>query len=289
MITGILPVDKPLGWTSHDVVARIRRVIGQRQVGHAGTLDPLATGLLLVVLGKATRFSSYLMASPKIYVAEMVLGATTTTDDAEGCMQNRADVSHLSRSDVALRVSHFVGEIDQVPPLYAAVKRGGEKLYVLARKGETVRPEARRVTVYSIDMQDWQPPRLRIRVQCGQGTYIRSLARDIGAALGVGGYLHALRRTVSGTFTVAGSCPLDTLRSIDDVREQLRLPERAVLDWPAVVLNEIEVRSACSGRRIQTHANIAGQVRLYDSRGGLLGLGEAAHGTIRPFHILAGE
>lgn len=288
MITGILPVDKPLGWTSHDVVGRIRRVTAQRQVGHAGTLDPLATGVLILVLGKATRFSSYLMATPKVYCAEVVLGATTVTDDAEGSMQSWADVSHLSLSDVERRLPHFVGEIAQVPPRYAAIKHGGEKLYVLARKGETVEPEPRRVMVYSIDMQEWQPPRLRIRVRCGPGTYIRSLARDLGAALGVGAYLHALRRSASGTFTAAGSCRLPALQSADAVERNLQPPDRAVLELPALVLPESEMRAARDGRPIETRSDLQGPLRLYDRSGGLIGLGRVTGGRIRAFHILSG-
>src|SRR5947209_3666991 len=155
MYNGILSIDKPQGWTSHDVVARVRRLAGQRQVGHAGTLDPLATGLLLLVLGPATRLSSYLMASPKTYCAEVVFGASTSTDDAEGTIVKCSDASSVTRTAIDAVLPLFTGEIAQVPPAYASVERGGQRLYALARQGIEVRPEPRTVTVHALHPMVW--------------------------------------------------------------------------------------------------------------------------------------
>ena len=266
MISGILPVDKPVGWTSHDVVARIRRLAGQKQVGHAGTLDPLATGVLLVVMGDATRLSSYLMESVKIYCAEVVLGVRTVTDDAEAPILEQRDVSTLDRDQVEACLPTFTGELDQVPPAYAAVRHGGEKLYALARKGVTVQPEPRRVVVHSIDLVSWRSPRARLRIQCGPGTYVRSLARDIGDTLGVGGYLHALRRTASGHFNVDQCATMATLSSEPRLEPYVQPLDRAVVNLPAVVLTADQVVQARMGRPIAVRTSVERSGTIVRSR-----------------------
>ena len=295
MIDGILPIDKPIGWTSHDVVARVRRIAGQKHVGHAGTLDPLASGLLLLVLGTATRLSSYLMASAKTYCAEVVLGATTRTDDAEGPLQSETRVS-LDRDTVERVVQGFCGEIDQVPPLYAAVRHHGQKLYVLARKGETVRPEPRRVQIDRIDILRWSPPRLRLRIVCGSGTYIRALARDIGSALGTGGYLHALRRVESGAFRVDTAAVLEGLDR-DRLVQCVQPADLAVTGLPAVVLDQVRARRLVQGNGVpmaedgEWRDRAMGSpsddrvVRVYDMDGGLLALAAVHDGVLRPRRV----
>ncbi len=285
MITGILPVDKPLGWTSHDVVGRVRRVAGQKAVGHAGTLDPLATGVLVLVLGKATRLSNELMGTTKVYCAEVVLGASTATDDAEGEMLRHVPVEGVSPEAIDAAVLRFVGEIEQVPPRYAAVRKGGERLYVLARRGEIFEPEPRRVVVERIDVLSWEAPRLRLRVICGAGTYIRSLARDIGDVLDTGGYLHALRRTGSGTIGLEEAMPLDGLRDRDDVERALLPPDRAVIDWPALLLDGPEAALIVTGRPIEHQSGAEGSVRLYGSSGDLVALGRVVSGQIQPYRV----
>lgn len=288
MITGVLAVDKSPGWTSHDVVARVRRVAGQRQVGHAGTLDPLATGVLLLVLGGATRMSGYLMESTKIYCAEVVLGARTATDDAEAPLLDSADTRHLDRAAVEACLRRFTGEISQVPPAYAAVRVKGERLYKLARRGMAPAPAPRMVNVYSIDLQEWAPPRLRIRVACGPGTYIRALARDLGDALGVGGYLHALRRVASGLFTLADCQSIDVLSDPGAVRAAVMPPDVAVLDWPAAILTVPEERAVRSGRPVSVEGpGNREQLRLYDGRGRLVALGERRAGLVKPFRVFS--
>lgn len=288
MITGILPVDKPLGWTSHDVVARVRRLAGQKAVGHAGTLDPLATGVLVLVLGGATRLSDQLMGSTKVYCAEVVLGAVTATDDAEGEMLRQSPVTGIDREAIEEAVAHFVGSIEQVPPRYAAVRKGGERLYVLARRGETVDPEPRRVTIERIEVLSWESPRLRLRVVCGAGTYIRSLARDVGEDLGSGAYLHALRRTRSGTIWLEETVDLSSLQGREEVERALLPPDRAVIDWPALVLDGREEALIRTGRAVEIPNPAEGSVRLYGSSGDLVALGRVVAGRIEPYRVFGG-
>ncbi len=204
---GILNIDKPLGLTSHDVIVRVRRASRQNQVGHAGTLDPLATGVLVVCLGRATRVSEYLMGSSKTYRATITLGISTTTHDAEGEIVAQRPVD-VSRAEVEQALAQFVGTIEQVPPMHSAVKQGGKKLYKLARRGITVERKPKQVEIFTLDVLDWTPPHLDIQVRCGPGTYIRALARDLGGLLGCGAYLSALRRTQSGQFGIDDAASL---------------------------------------------------------------------------------
>lgn len=289
MISGILCVDKALGWTSHDVVARVRRAAGQRQVGHAGTLDPLATGVLLLVLGHATRLSSHLMDTTKVYCAEIVLGVTTVTNDGEAPAGEIRNVTHLDRAAISGCLDKFVGDIDQVPPAYAAVRHGGEKLYAKARRGEIFDAPARRVTIHGIELERWALPRLRLRVRCGSGTYIRALARDIGACLGVGGYLHALRRVSSGSFTVEEAVPVDGLIDAEDIHRAILPPDRAVTDLPAIVLAQDEVPRVHQGRAVTAESEASGMIRLYSLNGRLEALGQATGGLISPVRVFAAE
>jgi tRNA pseudouridine55 synthase len=285
VITGILPVDKPLGWTSHDVVARVRRLSGQKAVGHAGTLDPLATGVLVLVLGKATRLSDELMATTKEYCAEVVLGATTATDDAEGEVVARGPINGVTQQGIDTALRQLTGEIAQVPPMYAAVRKGGERLYVLARRGETVEREPRRVTIHAIEVISWEPPRLRLRVGCSAGTYIRSLARDVGEALGTGAYLHALRRTRSGTIGIGESVLLADLAGREDVERALLLPDRAVIGRPALRLSPSEEARILTGGIIEAGVAADGSVRLYGATGELVALARAVAGRIEPYRV----
>jgi tRNA pseudouridine55 synthase len=285
-MTGILAIDKPIEWTSHDVVARVRRVSGQRQVGHAGTLDPLATGVLLLMLGHATKLSSYLMSGVKEYSAEIVLGASTATDDAEAPLEQLADATHVTEAEIRASLESFVGEIQQIPPAYAAIRHQGEKLYRLARAGKTVRPQARTVRIHRIEMVSWHPPRLCLVVRCEAGTYIRALARDIGATLGVGGYLHALCRTQSGRIGIDMCIPLDALSDIPAIELALLPADHAVLDLPALVLSVEEAEGVRQGRPVHVPAgDFAGQVRLYEESGVLLGMGSRDGDWVKPSRV----
>ena len=201
---GFLNINKPLHLTSHDVVLQVRRnyqrLTGSKKVGHTGALDPLAGGVLVICLGAATRLSDYIMRGRKRYQAQITLGASTTTYDAAGDIVERKCADQVRRGDIERVLPRFMGEIKQVPPMYSAIKVGGVKLYDLARKGRTVPREPRAVTVYAIEMLAWSNPVLELEIECGAGTYIRSLAHDLGAVLGVGGYLTGLTRTASGAF-----------------------------------------------------------------------------------------
>jgi len=213
-----LLVDKDLRWTSFDVVAKLRGLVGIKKIGHAGTLDPLATGLLIVCCGKATKFIDQFQAQRKRYAATIRLGATTITDDAEApeeqSPEQQAAFATLTEERIRRAVQAFVGEIYQVPPMFSALKHHGKPLYKLARQGKTVEREARMVTIDSIIITSITLPMLTITVECSKGTYIRSLARDIGTALGCGGYIHSLRRTGIGAYRVEDAFTIKELQTL---------------------------------------------------------------------------
>lgn len=208
----VLNIDKPLGMTSFGVVERIRRWTGCRKVGHAGTLDPLATGVLLVCTGRATKRVSEFMDLEKEYEGVVELGKVTDTDDTEGKIVEEHPVPDFSKEDIESSLNSFRGTIDQIPPMYSALKKNGQRLYKLARRGKEVPRQPRSVTIHEITLLNWMCPELSIRVRCSRGTYIRALARDIGNKLGAGGYLKTLRRTRIGQFRVADSYTLETFR-----------------------------------------------------------------------------
>jgi len=207
-------IDKPLQLTSHDVVARVRRITGVKRVGHAGTLDPLATGLLIVLVGRdETKQQQKFLTMDKVYEVEITLGATSTTDDAEGTITATGDAGTLTSQDIAAVFPKFLGQIMQRPPIFSAVHYKGERAHRLARQ-QAIDPldlPERVVTIHDITLLAWAAPRLRLRVACGHGTYIRSLARDLGKGLGVGGYVSALRRTQIGSYTVDQAISLEQL------------------------------------------------------------------------------
>ncbi len=210
----IINIDKPVGMTSFQVVKMIRRWTGCKKVGHAGTLDPMATGVLLVCTGKSTKQVPSLMGMEKVYEGTIQLGRVTDTDDAEGKILSRSDVPGFSMSEIENILKDYCGEIDQVPPQYSALKRNGKRLYKLARQGIQVKLQPRKVTVHEIRLLSWASPFIRIRVRCGKGTYIRSIARDIGVQLKTGGYLSALRRIRIGSFHVDKAYQLDQFKSM---------------------------------------------------------------------------
>jgi tRNA pseudouridine55 synthase len=247
---GFLNINKGLNLTSHDVVAKVRRGLKLNKVGHAGTLDPLATGVLIVCVGNATRLSEYAMASTKRYVAKVQLGAVTTTYDREGEIVRQMDASHITHSDVEAVLPQFMGEIDQIPPMYSAIKQSGKKLYDLARAGQTVEREARRVTIESLQILRFEPSELELDVVCSAGTYIRSLAYDIGGVLGVGAHLTGLTRTASGAFTLENAVTLETLLESSDWTRQLLPPETAMAGWLTVTLSPEETQHIRNGRVI---------------------------------------
>ncbi len=248
---GILIVNKPRGWTSFDVVGFVRGRSRVRRVGHAGTLDPAAEGVLPVCLGQATRLVEYLMDARKEYVADVRLGVVTDTYDADGTVTSSVPADHVGRSDVESALEAFRGEIEQRPPPFSALKREGVPLYKLARRGEAVEAPARRVSVFRLELISFEAPVLTLRVECSKGTYIRSLAHDLGAALGVGGSLQALTRTRVGRFRIGDAVDIETLRSemeTDAWQRRLYAPDEVLLDWPAAVLGDDNERLIRHGR-----------------------------------------
>jgi tRNA pseudouridine55 synthase len=210
---GILNINKPAGLTSHDVVARVRRLTGQRRVGHAGTLDPMATGVLLVCLGQATRVAEYLMRGQKVYRATARLGIATDTYDAEGSITQVVPSPEVSRAQVEQVLAAFLGLVQQAPPPYSAVRQGGQPLYKLARRGIAVQAVPRPICIAAIDLVDWQPPSLTVEIRCSPGTYVRSLIHDMGQALGSGAHVTALTRLASGSWRLEESVPLEQLQA----------------------------------------------------------------------------
>lgn len=258
--SGFLNLDKPLNMTSHDVVAKVRRryraLTGQKKVGHAGTLDPLATGVLALCLGKATRLSEYVMPGAKTYRAQVTLGASTSTYDAAGDILRRCDTGHIQLSDVKNRLSEFIGELQQIPPMYSAVKVGGRKLYELARQNQEIERDPRSIRIDAIDILDWENPRLALEIRCSAGTYIRSLAHDLGQSLGVGGHLSALCRTASGNFALDDCISLERVLEDEAWLDEIVPPRAALADQCCVTLNESEVAMICHGRAIPRRLDV---------------------------------
>lgn len=236
-------VDKPSGWTSHDVVARCRKIFGQRRIGHAGTLDPGATGVLVVGLGRVTRLLRFLAALPKSYVGEAVLGVETTTLDDAGEEVARHDMAGVTLADVQQAATRFVGQIEQVPPMVSAVKMHGRRLYELARAGEEVERAARPVVVHRFDVGPTADPGVfRIEVDCSSGTYVRTLVADLGTALGGGAHLRRLRRTAVGSFDLGQACPLDSLDP-----DRVMPPASALRDYAGVTVGPDTEASVAHG------------------------------------------
>jgi tRNA pseudouridine55 synthase len=219
-IEGVLLVDKPAGITSHDVVYRLRRKLQMQRIGHAGTLDPMATGVLIMLVGKATRISQYLMSVDKVYEGEATLGVVTNSQDAEGEVMETRPVPPLTEAEVKAAMKGFLGDQYQTPPMHSAVKIGGVPLYKMARKGEEVEREPRFIRVTAFELLSFESPRIRFRLDCTKGTYVRTIANDLGQKLGCGAHLSALRRTGSGKFTISQCVPLEQI-------EAMALPEIA--------------------------------------------------------------
>ena len=252
-MNGIFNIDKPAGWTSHDVVARVRRLAGQKRVGHAGTLDPIATGVLPVVLGTATRLVEYLADADKAYRATVVLGATTDTYDREGTLTPSANTSMPSLQEVETALQQFRGEIEQLPPMHSAIKIGGKKLYELARQGIEVERQPRKVTISNLVLEEYKPPTLQIFVECSKGTYIRSLAHDLGTALGRGAYLEALIRTRHGPFTLEGATTLEGLEAAFKAgtwQESLYPSDHIISTWESLLATDEQEKDVAQGKSV---------------------------------------
>lgn len=292
-LDGVLVIDKPAGMTSHDVVARVRKAARQRKVGHAGTLDPAATGVLVVALGRATRLVPYLQASRKTYDARMRLGVTTTTLDAEGEVTGTADPSHITEEAVCEALREFTGEVLQVPPMVSAVKVGGERLHSKARRGETVEREPRTVRIDELVLSDFTPgpeADAGFLVTCSPGTYVRTLAADVGEELGVGAHLTSLRRLGSGRFDLTSAVSLDEVDEAGragTVQELTLSMADAVADYPAMTVDDAAARAIGHGKPLAATGH-AGPVAVLDGGGRLLAMVEDRDGRARPLAVFTG-
>jgi tRNA pseudouridine55 synthase len=274
---GFAVVDKPAGWTSHDVVAKVRKVLGNRKVGHSGTLDPDATGILLLGIGRGTRLLRFLTPLRKVYSGEMVLGVETSTLDAAGEVTATHDMSTVRAAQVSAAAAEFVGAIEQIPPMVSAVKVDGKRLHELARRGEEVERAPRPVTVYSLATTQLTEGVYQLDVECSSGTYVRTLAADIGSALGGGAHLRALRRTAIGAFS------LDQATTIEGVI--VRPMADAVADYPSVRV-EADLRAAIGHGKVLRRDDLGvdgdGPWAVLDGDGELLAMYEARGDAVKP-------
>jgi len=295
MLQGILPINKPQNVTSHDVVNRVRRILGIRRVGHTGTLDPIATGVLVLCVGEATRLAEFLSVHDKVYRTRIRLGITTDTLDRTGSVVSTTDASHLMREDVSRVLPSFTGCIKQVPPMISARRHQGTRLYTLARAGYEVPREAREVSIARLDLLAFEPgahPAVDLEVACSAGTYIRSLAADLGAALGVGGMMEELVRTRVGAVKLEDCC---TLEEVQEAKASGRLGELlhtatwVMGDWPRITVTPREAELLRYGRpllRSVTDKDLPqGLVLVLDGNGGIVAVARSDGREVRPTKV----
>ena len=280
-MNGILLVDKPQDWTSHDVVAKLRGVFGERRIGHSGTLDPLATGLLVVFLGRATKAVEFSEAAEKEYVAHLRLGMATDTQDITGSVIDTFD-SVPTRAEVETVLRQFCGEIEQIPPMYSAIKINGQKLYDIARRGGEVERRPRRITIHELSLLGEESGDYVLRIRCSKGTYIRTLCHDIGQALGCGGVMTALRRTCVGAYDVQNAYSVAALSQMErDAAESLLLPlDNVFSDYEAVNLSPANEAHCRNGRGFSLDVP-DGQYRLYGADNQFLMFADVQSGMVR--------
>lgn len=275
-VHGILLLDKPAGMSSNQAVQKVRWLFQARKAGHTGTLDPFATGLLPICLGEASKTAGFMLDADKTYEARARLGVATDTGDIEGGILREAAVPELDEAAIDAVLERFLGPVTQIPPMYSALKHEGQPLYKLAREGKQVERKPREITIHELERLSWTPPDLRIRVRCSKGTYVRTLAEDIGVALGSCAHLRALRRTASGPFS-GDMVSLEQLEARVEAGDpdSLLLPVDAGLqDWPAVSLDASSARRFSHGNPVSAEASGPGMARVFDPAGKLLGLGE---------------
>ena len=281
-MNGIIIIDKPQEWTSNDVVSRLRRVFNTRRIGHGGTLDPMATGVLPVFVGRATRGVEFFEHAEKVYETTIRFGLTTDTEDITGKTLTETEVS-LTEEELQKVLPRFRGEILQVPPMYSAIKVNGQKLYDLARKGREVERQARPITIHELQLLDFSGKEARLRVRCSKGTYIRTLCKDIGEALGCGGCMAALRRVEAGEYTLEGSIPLRQLLDIsergEDVEAMLRPVDTMFASHEKLCLNEKQARLVKNGNAFASDCP-DGTYRVYAPDGEFLALCRADGGKV---------
>jgi len=274
---GFLVIDKPAGWTSHDVVGRVRRLTGERKVGHAGTLDPAATGVLPVGLGLATRSLEFLAGSSKTYLAEFTFGVRTDSYDIDGTVQSVRTTEGIDETSLRRALGTVRGTQQQIPPMYSAIKIDGRRLYELAREGSVIERSPRAIEIHEIELIDWRPPVASVCIDCSKGTYIRSIAHDLGELFGCGAFLSNLVRIRTGPFTIADAWTLRELAELELVDEWESVavhPDAALEGLAGLVLGEEEADAWSFGRSIRADEGGPEWVRVYDERGAWLGIGQ---------------
>ncbi len=288
IVDGVLLLNKPVGITSNAALQKAKWLLNARKAGHTGTLDPFADGLLPLCFGEATKFSAYLLESDKRYRAVMQLGVTTTTGDPEGEVLDTREVM-VDCAGINAVLPRFMGETEQIPPMHSALKHQGRPLYEYARAGIEIERPPRKVTIRSLAMIECAPPRVVLDVQCSAGTYIRTLAQDMGAALGCGAHLSALTRTAAGGFTLDQAHTLAQLESLDaSQRQALLLPaDCLVAHLPAVQLDATDATALCQGRSVAYAAAHAGLTRVYAAAHTFIGLADASAGQLVPHRLVA--
>jgi len=287
---GVLVIDKPTGPTSFDVVRQVRSLLRIKNVGHTGTLDPMATGVLPLCLGEATKVAGFITEGDKAYEATVRLGAETDTQDAEGQVTARSPVPPLTPALLEATLARFRGRFDQVPPMYSAVKVGGKRLYELARAGEEVERAARHVTVYELVLRDFSADRLQLSVRCSKGFFVRTLAFDLGRALGCGAHLEALRRTASGPFALAQALPLAEVPALlkeGTLAARLVPMSDALSELPLVQVSAADAKRVSHGVPVEVPAGgRVGRVRVLGPDGALLAVAEVTAGRLRYLRVL---
>jgi tRNA pseudouridine55 synthase len=288
-LDGVLLLDKPPGLSSNAALETVKRLLGARKAGHGGTLDPLASGLLPLMFGEATKFARFALEATKAYVALVRLGVETETGDAEGVVLSRRPV-RAGDGDIEAALARFRGEIAQVPPTYSALKRDGRPLYALAREGRTVERAPRNVRIDALDLVERTGDELTLRIVCSKGTYVRQIASDLGAALGCGGHLGALRRTAVGHFRIEDAVTLEDLQALGEAGRALwLLPlDRLIEHLPRIELDASQAGRFSQGQVLEVDSAPPGRCRVYRAAGTLLGVGErAAGGHLQPLRLVA--
>lgn len=283
-MNGIVIIDKPQDWTSQDVTARLRRVFNTRRIGHGGTLDPMATGVLPVFVGRATRGVEFFEHAEKTYEATLLLGTSTDTEDISGTVLEQKEV-HISETDFLSILPRFRGKIMQIPPMYSALKINGQKLVDLARKGKTVERQSREIEIFQLDCVEFSGNTAKLLVRCSKGTYIRTLCKDIGDALGCGGCMAQLRRVQAGEYTIAESVPLQVLLDADDPAQYLRPVDSMFRNHPALTLSAKQEKCCRNGAAFSIQLD-DGTYRCYSKDGEFLSLSKVEDGvmsTIKSF------
>lgn len=280
MANGILVIDKPSDWTSHDVVAKLRGLLHEKRIGHAGTLDPMATGVLPVFVGRATRAVEFAAEREKEYIAGLRLGVVTDTQDCTGTTLKTYPVS-VTRQEVEAVLSQFRGDIAQIPPMYSAIKRNGKKLYELARRGVEVERQPRPITIYELELlEQISETEFTLRVLCSKGTYVRTLCHDIGTALGCGGTLFSLRRTQSAGFGLTDAVTLETVAATEHTADLLLPVDSYFANYPNLILNDESVEKKLRNGAAFPFEGADGIYRIYTSRGEFLALSKLEQGTM---------